>query len=108
MLVGFCLLFAAGAVVVSVLHATGNLLKEQLDEESYHDRGCNFEVDAGGNETVGVVTEEDVRHKVDETRCKQECTTEDGDGGGESCSDMFTAGDQSHPADNADDDEDVG
>ena len=108
MLVGFGLLFAAGAMVVSVLHAAGDLLKEQLDEETHHDRGGNFEVDAGGDETVGVVAEEDVRHKVDETGCKQKCTTEDGDGGGESCSDMFAAGDQSHPADNADDDEDVG
>ena len=107
-LVGFGLLFAAGAVVVAMLHAAGDLLKEQLDEESHHDRGGNFEVDAGGDETVGVVAEEDVRHKVDETGCKQERTTKDGDGGGESCSDMFAAGDQSHPADDADDDEDVG
>ena len=37
MLVGFGLLFAAGAMVVAVFHAAGDLLKEQLDEETHHD-----------------------------------------------------------------------
>ena len=77
----FCLffLFAAGAVVMAMLGTFGELLQQQLDEESQHDCGSNLEVDAWGDEAEGLVAKEHVGDKIDETGRKQECTTENGD-----------------------------
>lgn len=107
-LMGFVFLFAAGAVVVAMLGAASELLEKELDEEANHDGGGYFEVKVGGDEAVGVVAEEDVRDEVDEAGCKQESTTEDGDGGGEFGADLAAAGYERDPGNDAYNDEDVG
>jgi hypothetical protein len=108
MLDGFLFFFAAGAVVVAVFDAAGELFKQELDEEADHDGGGDFEVDAGGDETIGVVAQKDVGHKIDEAGGEKECTSEDGDAGGDFGADMLAARDEGGPDHDARHDEDVG
>ncbi len=102
------LFFAAGTVVVAMFGPASELFQQQLDEESHHDRGGNLEMDAGCDETVGVVAEEDVGDEVDEAGGEEESAAEDGDVRGEFWADMFAAGYQSDPEDDARYDECVG
>ena len=108
MLDGFLFFFAARAVVVAVFDAAGELLKQELDEEADHDGGGDFEVDAGGDETIGVVAQKDVGHKIDEAGGEKECTSEDGDAGGEFGTHVSATGDEAGPCHDADNDEEIG
>ena len=65
-------------------------------------------MDAGGDETIGVVAEEDVRHEVDEAGGEEERSAEDGDAGGDFGAYVLAARDEGGPDYDARHDEDVG
>ena len=107
-LFGILLFFAAGAVVVAVFGSFGELLEEELDDEADHDGGGNLEVEVGGDETIGVVAQEDVGHEVDEAGGKEECPAKDGDVVHQFRTDVTAAGNEEGPHEDAHDDEGIG
>lgn len=56
MFFGIVFLFAAGTMVVPMFGTAGKLLEQQLNEETYHDRGGDLKVDAGCHKTERILT----------------------------------------------------
>lgn len=76
--VGVGVLFALVAVVVSVLGTFGEVFKEELYEESGHDRGGNLEMDARCDKLVGGFAHKHVGYEVDEAGGEEERAAEHG------------------------------
>ena len=95
-------------MVVAVFGAVGELLKEHLDEETYHHGGGNLEMEIGGDKAVFPFAEEHVRHQVDKAGSHQECPAKDIDVVERFGREPFAGGEQGNPNEYADNDERVG